>query len=165
MKKNFLLFSLFFLIGSFSANPLWGYCNEGHYFGITSGEPLFSTIDVSFSTFYSTTSTSGTSGCSNWDLAHYLEESRKQFVAQKSSQILEEAAQGSGPHLEALGRLMGCDTQQLEHFNQLLQSNLDAWSPHLGSATSKASAIPFINDLKHHIQIHPQLKDTCSLVG
>lgn len=144
-----------------SASPAWAYCNKEEYFGITSGEPLFSTIDVVFSPFYSSTSTSGTSGCPNWNFAQLLNETRLQYVVQKHQQLLEEAAQGNGPHLTALGQLMGCDSKQLPQFKDVLHKNYATVSQDLAVLTPDKTVAPFLDHVKEWIAKTPSLHQTC----
>lgn len=145
-------------------SSLWGYCNDNQYWGITSQQPLMSTIDVSSSTFYSTTSTSGTSGCPNWDFAQHLAESRKKFLNHHHQMLLEEASQGQGPHLAGLGRLMGCPLSEDLQFATMLKNYYVPLMKHL-SVSGNPHTTAFLTDLQHWIAQDAQLKNACKMTG
>jgi len=157
----------FILVGIFVFLPtssIWAYCNQEKYLGVTSGDPIVSTIDFASSSSYSSTTTSGTSGCPNWDLVKYLEESRKKFIAQKPYQILEESAQGAGTHLTALGLMMGCLPSDHQMFAHTMKKHYVEVASYLSSA-KKASITSFLKDIKTWLKEHPQLQQTCSTVS
>jgi len=91
--------------------------------GVSDRDPIMSTVDISFSPAYSVSSSIGTSGCKKWSVAQHLEYSRKHFIALKREQILEEAAQGEGEHLDALASLMACPDSSRETFKKTLHSH------------------------------------------
>ncbi|MBF0278433.1 MAG: DUF3015 family protein [SAR324 cluster bacterium] len=161
MLKSFSFFYLtFILLLVFFNNQVEAYCNENNYFGISSGSPIMSTVDVTASPLYSTTSTSGTSGCKNWDFAKYLEESRKKFVSRQHQQILEETAQGGGPHLKALGKLMGCTGTHNHQFGILMKRHHAKITRHLTRFDHRKTLL-VLKDLKHWIAQDLELSKSC----
>ncbi len=195
-KKCGKIWVLFFCnLILFSTPTAWAYCNKNEYLGITSGSPTMSTVDVSLSTFYSTTSTSGTSGCTNWDFVEYLEEVQKRFIATNHQILVEEVAQGTGVHLETLGRLMGCSASSYPLFSNMLRQYYAANTQHFNIVTQKSffktplapfekkgeleektflkhyithkteNAARFLQQLKQWIAEHPELQHACLVTG
>ncbi len=76
---------------------------EGTMMGATSGDPLLSSVDLTFSPIYSSATTSGTSNCPNWDIALQERFARWQFLVANQSILEEEIATGHGPHSEGAG--------------------------------------------------------------
>lgn len=96
------------LIGFGATASAWAGCSGSGMMGATPENPIMSTVDITFSPTYSVSSTSGTSGCKNWDFAQWLREERTRYLAQNQTELLENIAQGQGPHLQALAQLAGC---------------------------------------------------------
>ena len=143
----------------------WAYCSENNYLGVTEEQPILSSIDVSSSFFYSSTSTSGTSGCQNWDFTQFLEESRKQFITRQFQQVLEETALGEGPHLEALGRLMGCPDTEIRPFARMLKTHYATLSQHLTFPEHPEIGKAVLKEIKQWMARHTQLKHACRILG
>ncbi|MBF0287080.1 MAG: DUF3015 family protein [SAR324 cluster bacterium] len=157
-----LLFcSLLFLLTSAAG----AYCNKKEYFGITSGSPAMSTVDVVFSPFYSITSTSGTSGCKNWDFAQYLEDEQKQFIVRSNRLLLEEVVQGNGIHIETLGQLMGCPASDYPVFATMLKQYYVLDAQPFKSTIHSENAAHFLKQLKQWISQDSQLQQTCHASG
>ena len=60
--------------------------------GISSRDPIMSCVDLTYSPIYSSASTSGTSGCKNWDFGYerYTEFALRQFLKKSHDQFLDE---------------------------------------------------------------------------
>ena len=84
-------------------------CHKGGALGYASGSPLMSTTDYVLAPIWIFASTSGTSGCENWDL---VQNSQEKYIDQNWNHLAEEAAQGKGEHLDALAQLLGCTTYE-----------------------------------------------------
>ena len=91
---------------------------------MTPQDPVMSSVDITFSPAYSASSTSGTSGCQNWDFANnFIEKERINYVFSQKNEILIETAIGEGPHLDAFSVLMSCDPKVQKYFNKMLKDN------------------------------------------
>ncbi len=129
--------SLGLLIGIGITTSAWAGCDGSGMMGATQENPIVSTVDLSFSPTYSVSSTSGTSGCKNWDFARYLEEERERYLASNKRDLLENIAQGAGPHLQAFSQLAGCVLPEpaLNQLTRQHQASLEA-AIHTSSATA-----------------------------
>ena len=76
----FLTVSLFLCF--FVTTELKAACRGEGYMGISSRDPIMSWVDLTYSPIYSSASTSGTSGCKNWDFGYerYTEFALRQFL-------------------------------------------------------------------------------------
>ena len=77
-KKSFALvffFNIIFFIFLGFNFQLKGACRGEGFLGISSKDPIMSWVDLTFSPVYTSASTSGTSGCKNWDFPYekYME--------------------------------------------------------------------------------------------
>ena len=130
--------------------------------GISSRDPIMSWVDLTYSPIYSSASTSGTSGCKNWDFGYerYTEYVLRQFLKKSHEQFLSETVQGQGPHIEALSRLMACPHSSIDSFSDMLkeyrQQTVEIFS------TSKQSA-NFIVELRLWMHKNPELREKCRL--
>ena len=95
-------------------------CTDGELFGATSEDPVMMSVDITFSPVYSSATTSGTSGCKNWDFGRWLKEERMNFVRIQQSRLLFQSVKGYGPELEALSILMSCEPEVQPVFNLML---------------------------------------------
>ena len=158
--KKFLVISVFMLI-FIKAEPQAACRGEG-FMGISSRDPIMSWVDLTYSPVYSSASTSGTSGCKNWDFGYesYTENVLKQFLKKSHEQLLFETVQGQGPHIEALSRLMACPHSSKDAFYDMLkeyrQQTVEIF------ATSRQSN-EFLTELRLWIQKNPELRETCGL--
>ena len=158
--KKFLVVSVFMLI-FIKAEPQAACRGEG-FMGISSRDPIMSWVDLTYSPVYSSASTSGTSGCKNWDFGYerYAENVLKQFLKKSHEQLLFETVQGQGPHIEALSRLMACPHSSKDAFSDMLkeyrQQTVEIF------ATSSQSH-EFLSELRTWMQKKPELKETCRL--
>ena len=159
LKKIFAvtMFLLFFI----KAEPQAACRGEG-FMGISSRDPIMSWVDMTYSPVYSSASTSGTSGCKNWDFGYerYTEFALRQFLKKSHEQFLSETVKGQGPHIDALSRLMSCPYSSKEVFSDMLkehrQQTVEIFS------TSKQSA-NFIVELRLWMQKNPELREKCRL--
>ena len=158
--KKFLVVSVFMLI-FIKAEPQAACRGEG-FMGISSRDPIMSWVDLTYSPVYSSASTSGTSGCKNWDFGYerYAENVLRQFLKKTHEQLLFETVQGQGPHIDALSRLMSCPHSSIDTFSDMLkeyrQQTVEIF------ATSSQSN-KFLNELKLWIQNNSELRETCRL--
>jgi len=158
--KKILVVSVFLLI-FFKAEPQAACRGEG-FMGISSRDPIMSWVDMTYSPVYSSASTSGTSGCKNWDFGYerYTEYVLAEFLKKSHEQLLSETVQGQGPHIEALSRLMACPNSSKDAFSDMLkehrQQTVEIFS------TSRHSP-KFLTELKLWIQKNPELRETCRL--
>ena len=158
--KNFLAVSMFLLF-FIKAEPQAACRGEG-FMGISSRDPIMSWVDLTYSPVYSSASTSGTSGCKNWDFGYerYAENVLRQFLKKSHEQLLFETVQGQGPHIEALSRLMACPHSSKDAFSDMLkeyrQQTVEIF------ATSRQSN-EFLTELRLWMQKNPELRETCGL--
>ena len=158
--KKFLVISVFMLI-FIKAKPQAACRGEG-FMGISSRDPIMSWVDLTYSPVYSSASTSGTSGCKNWDFGYerYAENVLRQFLKKTHEQLLYQTVQGQGPHIDALSRLMSCPHSSIDTFSDMLkeyrQQTVEIF------ATSSQSN-EFLNELKLWIQNNSELRETCRL--
>ena len=117
----FLTVSLFLCF--FIKAELQAACRGEGYMGISSRDPIMSWVDLTYSPIYSSASTSGTSGCKNWDFGYesYTENVLKRFLKKSHEQFLFETVKGHGPHIEALSRLMACPHSSKDAFSDMLK--------------------------------------------
>ena len=112
---------------------------------------------TSYRISYSSAVTSGTSGCKGLS-DHPLQQ--QLYVENRYDQLAEEIAQGAGPHLQALGQLLGCrpDVQvPLFKMSQQHFTDLFAFS-HANRATH------FLTIIKEHISESSILFEGCAAV-
>ena len=158
--NKFLVVSVFMLI-FIKAEPQAACRGEG-FMGISSRDPIMSWVDLTYSPVYSSASTSGTSGCKNWDFGYerYTENVLRQFLKKSHEQLLFETVQGQGPHIEALSRLMACPHSSKDAFYDMLkeyrQQTVEIF------ATSRQSS-KFLTELKLWMQEKTELRETCGL--
>ena len=118
LRKSFLLM----LLISSGAN-LHAACTGEGFMGVTSRDPVMSVVDLTFSPVYSSSTTSGTSGCQNWDFALLLLKEREKFVRIRHQGLLEQSSAGQGTLLEAWSKLMSCPNEVQPRFNRVLRSH------------------------------------------
>ena len=158
--KNFLAVSVFMVF--FIKSEPQAACRGEGFMGISSRDPIMSWVDLTYSPVYSSASTSGTSGCKNWDFGYerYTEYVLNQFLKKSHEQFLSETVQGQGPHIETLSRLMACPDSSKDAFSDMLnvyrQQTVEIFS------TSKQSA-KFLIELRLWMQKDPELRETCGL--
>ena len=158
--KNFLVVSMFLLF-FIKAEPQAACRGEG-FMGISSRDPIMSWVDLTSSPIYSSASTSGTSGCKNWDFGYesYTENVLRQFLNKSHEQLLSETVQGQGPHIEALSKLMACPHSSKDAFSDMLNEHRQQTVKIF--ATSRQSA-EFLTELRLWIHENSELRETCGL--
>ena len=160
LLKKFLAVSMFLLF--FVKAETQAACRGEGFMGISSRDPIMSWVDLTYSPIYSSASTSGTSGCKNWDFGYesYTENVLKRFLKKSHEQFLSETVKGQGPHIEALSRLMACPQSSKDAFSDMLkdyrQQTVEIF------ATSRHS-IEFLTSLRQWMQRNPELRKTCRL--
>ena len=88
--------------------------------GLASKDPGMLSVNVTFSPTFAGASTSGTSGCKKWKFSAQV---RQEFVESQWAQLREASAQGRGEHLAVFSGVMGCETEGLHVFSQMMKSN------------------------------------------
>ena len=88
--------------------------------GLASKDPGMLSVNVTFSPTFAGASTSGTSGCKKWNFSAQV---RQEFVESQWAQLREASAQGRGEHLSVFSNVMGCETEGLHVFSQMMKSN------------------------------------------
>ena len=137
-------------------------CRGEGFMGISSRDPIMSWVDLTYSPIYSSASTSGTSGCKNWDFGYerYTEFALRQFLKKSHEQFLSETVKGQGPHIDALSRLMSCPYSSKEVFSDMLKEHRQQ-TVEIFSTSSNSDA--FLSELKLWMQNNPVLRETCGL--
>jgi len=158
--KKFLGVSVFLLI--FIKDEPQAACRGEGFMGISSRDPIMSWVDLTYSPVYSSASTSGTSGCKNWDFGYerYTENVLRKFLKKSRVQLLSETVQGQGPHIEALSRLMACPHSSKDAFSDMLneyrQQTVEIF-------TTSRQSTEFLTKLRLWMQKNPELRETCGL--
>ena len=163
LKKNlinFLAVSMFLLF--FIKAESQAACRGEGFMGISSRDPIMSWVDLTYSPVYSSASTSGTSGCKNWDFGYerYTEYVLRQFLKKSHEQLLSETVQGQGPHIEALSRLMECPHSSKDAFSDMLKEHRQQTVEIF--ATSRQSD-EFLTELRLWMQKNLELRETCGI--
>ena len=161
IKSKHLQFSLlnllfFFVLGS--NFKLHGACRGEGFMGISSKDPIMSWVDFTYSPVYTSASTSGTSGCKNWNFT-YEEYVLKQFLKKSHKQILIETVQGQGIHIEALSR-MTCPNTSVEMFTGMLYKHRQE-TVHIFRTTEQTHE--FLDKLRKWIKDNTDLQGSCLL--
>ncbi len=99
---------------------------DDHFLGAPAGKKMMSSFDVTFFPTFAFSSTSGTSGCRNWDLVQ-METEQAQWLLGQWSQMLEDVARGQQNHTSAFSSLLGCPSQAQDIKLSLL-NNYHTWS-------------------------------------
>lgn len=133
---------------------------EGGFVGASDRNPVMSSVDITFSPVYSSATTSGTSGCPNWNFSQYLDMSREKFVLIKKEALIEETVQGDGQHLHALASLMGCSTSGYPLFTNMMRLHYNRVNYYFQRPNQ---ARRFLNHLKQWVREHPFLSQECKL--
>ena len=95
--------------------------------GLASKDPGMLSVNVTFSPTFAGASTSGTSGCKKWNFSAQV---RQEFVESQWAQLREASAQGRGAHLSVFSNVMGCETEGLHVFSQMMKSNYKRLYPY-----------------------------------
>ena len=94
--------------------------------GFAKKDPGMLSVDITLSPTFAIASSSGTSGCKDWD---YTAELRRDFVRTQWALILEESSRGAGGHLAAFSEIMGCFGEDLPEFKRMLRMNYQGLFP------------------------------------
>ena len=146
------------LILCLSAGNLHAACAGEGFMGASSGDPVMSMVDITFSPLYSSSTTSGTSGCQNWDFALLLQKEREKFVRIRHQQLLEQSSAGDGPLLEAWSMLMASPREVQPRFNDLIRNHFPETEEVLNSP-ERISTYP--NRVLSWIRQDPVLSHAC----
>ena len=153
---SFFAVSIILMFGQYF--QLQAACRGEGYIGISTKDAIMSWVDLTSSPVYSSASTSGTSGCKNWDFSQYIERARIQFISKSHRQILVETVQGRGPHLDALSKLMACPQTASSVFSGMLWEHRQQTVRIFASAKQTPE---FIAELRKWIKANPDLRNTC----
>ena len=135
-------------------------CRGEGFMGISSKDPIMSWVDLTFSPFFTSSSTSGTSGCKNWEFSQHLEHERRKFIKNSHEHLLVETVRGQGPHLEALSRLMECSQSSSELFAEMLWEHRQQTVEYFKTAKKTKE---FIIELSKWIMEDSELRHNCKL--
>ena len=135
-------------------------CRGEGFMGVTSKDPIMSWVDLTYSPIYTSGSTSGTSGCKNWDFSQYLEREQRQFIKKSRQQLLVETLRGQGPHLAALSRLMKCPQSSSEVFAVMLWEHRQVTVKLFETVKQTPE---FMTELRKWIKADPELRNTCRI--
>ena len=132
-------------------------CHRGGSMGIAEKDPGMFSVDITLSPTFAFASSSGTSGCKDWD---YSAELRRDFVQTQWALIREESSRGTGIRLNAFSGMMGCfDEDQLEFKRMLRVSYKDLY--HGFSALRNQNAENFLEKVKELVRLNNNLN--CSV--
>ena len=136
-------------------------CRGEGFMGVSSKDPIMSWVDLTFSPVYTSASTSGTSGCKNWDFPYekYIEYVIRKFIKNSHNQLLVETVQGHGKHVNALS-MMTCPQSSIEMFNVMLIKHREQT---IKIFKSSKQTPEFLNQLRKWIKDSPDLRKTCWL--
>ena len=141
-----------------SVGNLHAACAGEGFMGASSGDPVMSMVDITFSPLYSSSTTSGTSGCQNWDFALHLQKEREKFVRIRHQQLLEQSSAGDGPLLGAWSMLMACPREVQPRFNDLMRNHFPE-SEEVLNSPERMSTYP--NRVLGWIRQDPVLSHAC----
>lgn len=135
-------------------------CRGEGFMGISSKDPIMSWVDLTSSPVYTSASTSGTSGCKNWDFPYekYIEYVLRQFLEKSHEQFLVETVQGNGVHLEALSKIT-CPQSSIKIFSSMIRENSHQTIKIFKTAKQSPE---FIDQLKIWIRKSPGLSGNCT---
>ena len=162
--KSIYLLSSFFAVSIVlllsNKYELQAACRGEGFMGVSSKDPIMSWVDLTYSPVYTSGSTSGTSGCKNWDFTEYLEREQRQFIKKSHQQLLVETLRGQGPHLDALSRLMECPQSSSELFAGMLWEYRQKTVKLFETAKQTPE---FMVELRKWIKDDPKLRNTCGM--
>ena len=115
---------------------------------------------------YSTSASSSSSGLMFCDWVHVDERERMMYIAHNHSPLLEEAARGSGAHLEALAVLHQCPVEVSPEFGTMLKQRFaEDETTFFEANQSLPQARKFLGLVQEGIEAHPVLARECQSVG
>ena len=95
-------------------------CNRGGPMGFAHKDPGMLSVNITFSPTFAFASTSGTSGCKNWD---YSIELRREFIQTQWVLLREESSRGGGEHIAVLSNMSGCLKAEHREFSRMLKQH------------------------------------------
>ena len=155
-----VLFAVLIILFFGHSYQLQAACRGEGFMGVSSKDPIMSWVDLTYSPVYTSASTSGTSGCKNWDFSQYLEHERRQFIKKSHQQLLVETVRGQGPLLEALSRLMECPQSSSEVFAGMLWEHRQQT---IQLFETEKQTPEFMTELSKWIKEDPELRNTCGM--
>ena len=144
-----------FILVSFSTKTFA--CHEGGAMGFASGNINGLLIDLTSIPTFIFASTSGTSGCKNWEFATATEQ--ELYVAFNWHLLARESAQGYGKSIDALATLSQCPKQAYTYFQKTMHHHYHALFD--GKINSQKDAQTFLNQVQSLINDHSQLSTLC----
>ena len=125
MKSLKFTFYFGLLLGfTFLATPAMG-SHKGGSMGMASEDLLNSILDYTSAPTMVSASTSGTSGCENWN---FVQNNRVQLLELSWKTISEDVAKGQGEYLEILSKMCGCQGEYEQTFKSMLYGNYPHFS-------------------------------------
>ena len=93
------------------------------------------------------------------------EQLKERYVNTQYIQIIDEAAQGQGIHLDLLAQMHGCDKTEFEAFGKMMQSNFDQLfrSNKMQQANDGFRGRELLDSIQGKIKSHPMLMESCRL--
>ena len=158
MKKLWIV--VIFIISLFTSKSYAGCSKNDHFLGAPSGKKMMSTFDVTFFPIFTFSSTSGTSGCKNWDLVQ-VEQVRTQWLIGTWDQMLEDLARGQTTHITAFSNLLDCPSQ-VEYIRASLIRNYHVWSQE-PTPYHFEEAQQLLQKIHDSLIKNPKIKETCYL--
>lgn len=100
---------------------------------------------------------SGTSNCAGSGGIAKNDVEQKVFVSSNFESLSQEAAQGSGEHLNALAGVLGCGASDVTHFSRMMKSNF--------KTLDRSSPEKFLENVKSNVRHDSSLAKSCSSIG
>ncbi len=132
-------------------------CHEGGAMGFASGNINGLVIDIISMPTFVFASTSGTSGCKNWEFAEATEKER--YVALNWEVLAQDSARSSGKSLEALAILSQCTQEAFVSFQKAMHTNHHQLF--IGQIHSREDSQVFLSQIQQLIENNPKLSVLC----
>ncbi len=128
------------------------------------GKGWVSTTNLALLPVYTLATFSGTSDCTGENQFDWVKKIEQQkFLVSNWEELTEQTAQGSGPHLFGLSFLMGCPSEQLQNFAEMLRNDYE-WL-FVGRKETTHTPEKRRQRITFLIGNHPQLSQTCEMEG
>ena len=132
-------------------------CHEGGAMGFASGNINGLIIDIISIPTFAFASSSGTSGCKNWEFADITEQER--YIVFNWDRLSQESAQGSGKSIEAFAILSQCTPEAYPYFQRVMHQNYQKLFT--APLHSPKDSQMFLHKIQQFIGSHPQLSILC----
>jgi len=168
MKKAILGIFMLGVIAPMSVQAQEWSCGWLHYAagGLTVAGAAATTNGAFLLSTAVSSTTSGFMFCDWWGAIAVLEQEQLMYVAYNHSQLLEDSAQGSGAHLEALAVLHQCPVEVSSEFGTMLRQRFaEDETTFFEANQSLPQARKFLGLVQEGIAAHPMLARECQPVG